>query len=91
MSWASSPHSVAEAYDLDLEELLAMADYLEVDVQKGAAAAAAAGHQGGGQGSQGLVEAVAQAAVYPLAEGWGMYIAQGGKMYATNANTQTPP
>ena len=89
MSWSSSPHSIAEAYDLDLEELLAMADYLEVDVQK--AAAAVAGQHGGQQG-RGVLEAVAQAAVYPLAEGWGMYIAQGGKMYACyDTPTCLPP
>jgi len=69
MSWASSPHRIAEDYDLDLDELLAMADYLEVDLRKA-------------QQQRGMLEAVAQAAVFPLAGQWSMHIAQGGKMYA---------
>ena len=69
MSWATSPHGVAAAYDLDLDELLAMADYLEVDLQHA-------------QQHRGILAAVAQAAVFPLAGQWSMHIAQGGKMCA---------
>ena len=36
MSWVGSPHRVAQSYGLDLTELLAMADYLQVDRQQSA-------------------------------------------------------
>lgn len=36
MSWVDSPHRVAQSYGLDLTELLAMADYLQVDRQQSA-------------------------------------------------------
>ena len=73
--WASSPHAVAEKHGLDLEELLAMAEYLDVDPTEGLA----------------LLDAVGLAAEWPLQVGWSMHVAEGdpGRVYWHDASSGT--
>ena len=77
-SSADNARGVAEQHGLELDELFAMADYCNLDLQvddSGDSAAAADYQQ-----RERLLVTAARAATLPLEARWSMHVARGGKM-----------
>ena len=77
-TYMDTARGVAEQHGLEMDELLAMADYCNLNLQVHDNSNGTAGTDSQQRGV--LLAAAAQAATIPLEARWSMHVAQGGRM-----------